>query len=193
VCGSPCREITRGRETRWNNLTGLDIVHTLTRDRDIRDKKLLVYTGASLTSDVEITGHPMVSMYLSSTASDGAVFAYLEDVAPDGHVYSITDGQVRLACRKIATTATPYEFPVPYRTFAKRDLELLAPGEIAEITFDLYPISYRVRAGHGICVSIAGADVDHFTRIPAAPAPAPTLTIHRDATHPSRLILPVMP
>jgi putative CocE/NonD family hydrolase len=182
-----------GQETRWNNLTLLDIVHTFTRDRDIRDKKLLVYTGAPVTSDVEITGHPVISLYLSSTASDGAVFAYLEDVAPDGHVYPITDGQLRLACRKIATTAPPYEFPAPYRTFAKRDLEPLTPGEIAEITFDLYPISYRVRAGHAIRVSIAGADVDHFTRIPAAPAPAPTITIHRDAAHPSRLILPVLP
>jgi predicted acyl esterase len=106
-------------------------------------------------------------------------------------VYPITDGQLRLACRKIATTPPPYEFPAPYRTFAKRDLEPLTPGEIAEIAFDLYPISYRVRAGHALRVSIAGADVDHFARIPAAPAPAPTLTIHRDAAHPSRLILPL--
>jgi X-Pro dipeptidyl-peptidase C-terminal non-catalytic domain len=61
-------------------------VHSITRDRRERDEKLLVYTGAPLASDLEVTGHPMVTLELSSTESDGAVFVYLVDVTPNGDV-----------------------------------------------------------------------------------------------------------
>jgi predicted acyl esterase len=55
-------------------------------DRSGEDRKLLVYTGAPLATNVEILGSPVVVLEVASTATDGTFFAYLEDVAPDGHV-----------------------------------------------------------------------------------------------------------
>jgi putative CocE/NonD family hydrolase len=151
---------------------------------------LLVYTSAPLQSDLEITGHPMVTLELSSTEADGAVFVYLEDVAPSGDVYYVTDGQLRLLTRRVGTAPPPYVFPAPYRTFETSDTASMQPGKVEAITLDLYPISYLIRSGHSIRVSIAGADVDQFVQISKR---APALTIARDAVRSSRIVLPVMP
>jgi putative CocE/NonD family hydrolase len=179
-----------GQNTRWNNLTALDVAHFITRDRAERDTKLLVYTGDPLADDLEVTGHPMITVHLSSDQPDGALFAYLEDVDVDGSVHYVTEGVLRIIDRKISPEKAPYVFPMPFRTFAKGDAMPLEPGEIAPIAFDLYPISYLFRRGHRVRVALAGADRDHFAQISATP---PTWQVHRDTAHPSAIELPVMP
>ncbi|RZL94760.1 MAG: CocE/NonD family hydrolase [Variovorax sp.] len=44
----------------------------------------LSFVTAPFEQDVQLTGHPVVSIWLSSTATDGDLFAYLEEVHPDG-------------------------------------------------------------------------------------------------------------
>ncbi|MGE5677757.1 MAG: CocE/NonD family hydrolase, partial [Pseudomonadota bacterium] len=69
---------TTGESNRWRtNLGGGRIAYP---DRAEEDKKLLVYTSEALTEDVEITGVPVVTLNLYSTAEDGAFYVYLEDV-----------------------------------------------------------------------------------------------------------------
>jgi predicted acyl esterase len=61
---------------------------------------------------------------------------------------------------------------------------------VERFTFDMLPLSYLFKRGHRIRIAIAGADADHFVRIPDR---TPTLTIYRDPTRPSRVTLPIMP
>ena len=72
-----------------------------------------------------------------------------------------------------------YVAPVPYHSFNRGDAEPLVPGEMATLTFDLLPVSYRIPAGHRLRLALAGADRDHFAQLPADP---PTLRFHR-VTH----------
>lgn len=59
---------------------------------------------------MELAGWPIVVLQMSAATSDPAVFAYLEDVAPDGTVTYITEGQLRAMNRKIADQdALPYD------------------------------------------------------------------------------------
>ena len=44
--------------------------------------KGLAYTTAPLTSDLELTGHPVVHLWISSTATDGDFIVDLEDIDP---------------------------------------------------------------------------------------------------------------
>jgi len=46
---------------------------------------------------------PAISLQIASTSSDGQFFAYLEDVAPDGRVTYITEGQLRALHRRIGS------------------------------------------------------------------------------------------
>jgi putative CocE/NonD family hydrolase len=78
-----------GEDSRWHTPLGGDVIYP---DRREEDQKLLTYTSGPLTADLQITGNPVVNLYVSSTATDGAFFVYLEDVAPDGTVTYITEG-----------------------------------------------------------------------------------------------------
>ena len=77
----------------------------------------------------------------------------------------------------------------PYHSFKRKDGSPLAPGETAEITFELMPVSVIVRAGHRLRIAIAGADADTFRRIPEEGAP--TIMVYRSVTHPSHIALPI--
>ncbi|MBW2370349.1 MAG: hypothetical protein JRH15_20960 [Deltaproteobacteria bacterium] len=104
--------------------------------------------------------------------------------------YWRAEGQFRAIHRKISTEPPPYTMFGPYHTFKRADALPLVPGEVAEIAFDLFPISVRFRKGQRIRVAIAGADKDVFKPIPGCEAPI--ITIERNARHASFIDLPVV-
>ena len=158
-------------------------------DRRKADAKLLVYTSAPLERDTEVTGHPSVTLFVSSTAPDGQFFVYLEDVDEHGRVLAITDGQLRAIHRKLSGSPALYRDVVPYRSFTRADAMPLAPGEIAELVFDLLPTSYLFRHGHSLRIALAGADVDHFAPLFDDP---PVVQVYRGGAHASRIDLPLI-
>jgi hypothetical protein len=177
---------TSGPGSRWGLIVGTGIRRGYADQRD-RDRRLLTYTTQPLQQDLEVTGHPIVRLFLSANANDGAVFAYLEDVRPNGEVRYVTEGQLRLLHRKLGTS--PFEDdPVPFRSYRRADGRPLVPGEITEVVFDLLPTSFLFRAGHRVRLAIAGVDAGFFD----APLPVSPLIyeVHRDQPHPSRLDLP---
>lgn len=146
-------------------------------DRRRFDAARLAYTGEPLTRDVEITGHPVIQLNVTSTREDGAFFVYLEGVKPDGESYYLTEGQLRALHRKV-WTESPFRALGPQHSFLKRDAQPLIPGEPAIVTFTLHPISARVPAGHRLRVALAGSDSPNFASVPADGAP-PHLKFHR--------------
>ena len=178
---------TTGAHTRWHTqLGGADVVYP---DRAAEDRKLLAYTSEPLTTDVEITGVPVVWLRVASTHDDGAFFAYLEDVAPDGRVTYVTEGMLRARHRALSTAEPPYRIFGPVHSFTKQDAAPLVPGEVAEIPFELFATSVRLKAGHRIRLAFGGADRAMFAMYP--PKAAPTWTVHRGAASPSWILLPM--
>lgn len=185
-------QATSGRGARWQSY-----VNSVEQDpigypeRNAQDRLLQTYTSPPLTEPMEIVGHASVTLHLDANGPDGYVFAYLEDVAPDGRVRYITEGELRLIHRKLSSEPAPYLSPVPHRTFARRDAAPMVPGVNAQIAFDLIPVAFQVRRGHRLRLSIGAADRDNFG---PPPADAATLyRIHRDAAAPSRVTVPVVP
>jgi len=151
------------------------------------DCKALTYTTTVLTEDVEIAGHPVVHLWIECLVDDLDVFAYLEEVEPDGRSTYITDGCLRASHRRL--TDPPYKnMGLPYhRSFAK-DKEPL-PEQPCEITFDMYPTANLFEAGHRMRLSITCADCDNC-QTPEV-APVPEVTVYRDSRRPSRIMIPV--
>lgn len=158
-------------------------------DRREQDRRLLVYQTGSLERDTEVTGHPVLTLHVATTAADGQFFAYLEDVDEKGRVGLVTEGQLRAIHRKLSDEKPPYVIFTPYRTFKRKDAMPMVPGEVGEIVFDLLPTSYLFKKGHSIRLALAGADSSHFALPTGDP---PTWTVHRTTTHPSRVVLPVV-
>ena len=116
----------------------------------------------------------------------------LEDVAPDGRVTYVTEGQLRGVMRRVTDEPQLYKKPGPHRTELRTDAMPLVPGEVAEITFELWATSVLIKQGHRIRVAVSGADKDTFLRYPIS-GETPTLTIERNRHHTSRIQLPMKP
>jgi hypothetical protein len=181
-------EATTGTQNRWyTQMGGSDVVYP---DRAEADARLLSYTTAPLDRDVEVTGNPIVTLRLATTATDGSFIAYLEDVAPDGTVTYVTEGQLRGLHRKVSADPPPYRILVPYHSFLRKDGAPMVPGQVTTLQFGLIPTSVVFRKGHRIRLALSGADKDTFKRIPETGGAA--WTVHHSATHPSYVELPVV-
>ncbi|MCX6053458.1 MAG: CocE/NonD family hydrolase [Chloroflexi bacterium] len=153
-----------GQQNRWwTELGGGPVIYP---DREEQDQKLLVYESSPLEADLEITGYPVVDLFIASSREDGAFFVYLEAVDDLGNVTYLTEGMLRALHRKVSGETPPYQVFGPYHSYKRADGKLLTPGEVAELSFSLFPTSVRVSKGHKIRVSIAGADASSFDRVP---------------------------
>ena len=180
-------EITSGKGNRWHTHYAQKMYY---KDRKKVDEKLLIYDSDPLNEDVEITGHPIATLYLSTTHEDGAIIAYLEDIDEEGTVYNITEGEFRFIHRKISTEEPPYKIMVPYHSFKREDSQPMVPGEITEIKFGFLPTSVLIKKGHRIRISLAGADKHTFSRYPSEGNP--TLRIQHNKRNPSFIELPLI-
>jgi uncharacterized protein len=145
------------------------------------------YASEPLEKDLRITGHPVVELWVASTAPDGDFIATLQDVAPNGSITSYNmHGRLRASLRK--EEPAPYNnLGLPWHPFRQADVTPLVPGEPTLLRFDLLPISYVFKAGHRIQVTLSFADT-----ITPRVNPTPTVSIYHDATHPSAITLPVI-
>ncbi len=181
--------------------------------RTEKDTQCLCYTSPPMDRDTEVTGHPIVHLWVSSTASHGDFFVYLEDVDAEGQAILVTEGQLRagFAALRDNDEIIPAGGPkievvpeLPWHGYKKAQYVdgILAGDKIVELVIDFHPTAWVFRTGHRVRVSIACADFPTFrlhpklcpNNKPTDPAnQSATITVHRDASHPSRVALPVIP
>jgi len=180
-------EATTGKTNRWH--TQLTAAPVLYPDRIEQDKKLLVYQTQPLKSDTEITGHPEARLFVACNREDSNFIIYLEDVAPDGTVYCITEGCLRARHRKVSEP--PYAHPGIWHSCRTKDTEPMIPEEVTELRIGFIPTSVLFKKGHRIRLAIAGADKDTF--IPLDDIDGTVWLVQRNRQYPSCLKLPIIP
>ncbi|MFB0610708.1 CocE/NonD family hydrolase [Aurantiacibacter poecillastricola] len=131
------------------------------------------FATAPLAEDTEVTGHPILELVLSSDLPEADVFAYLEDVAPDGTSLLVTEGQLRanyhglrpisqMVSGEASSIAVRPDLPWQGFDASDYDAQPLADGQRLRLVFDLMPTSWVFRRGHRIRLSLAGADYPSF-------------------------------
>jgi len=176
-----------GTQTRYERLAAVD-TRTYYPDWGARVAALLSYDLPPLAHDAEISGHPVVTLWLAADQGDAALFVYLSEVEADGTVRYITEGVLRALHRAEAPPPRLEQRPWPYHPFTRAAAAPLVPGEPARLRFALLPTSWRLEAGSRLRLSIAGADADHYVLVPHGRPPL--LTIHRGGHHASLIELP---
>jgi uncharacterized protein len=147
------------------------------------------FETSPLIADTEVTGDAIADVRISSSAGDGNIFVYLEDVAPDGKVTQVTDARLKASLRKVSKPK--YEnYGLPYHRSHREDAQPLKPGEPAQLVFAFLPVSHVFKAGHRIRISVAGSDYRERDRTPVSPAPV--VTIYNTPLNPSYVSLPVI-
>jgi uncharacterized protein len=145
---------------------------------------VLVYSIGPLPGNLEVTGPVTAHLFVKSSAVDTDFTAKLVDVGPDGFAQDLTEGILRMRYR-----ASP------------QHASLMNPGQIYEISLDLWATSNIFLRGHSLRLEISSSNFPRFDRNLntgeeikfAHTSVAATNTILHDAQHPSALMLPVMP
>jgi len=183
-------QATTGDRNRWWELSGALHQTVEYHDREAAAQHLLVYYTPPLERDLEIAGSVVISVYLSCSEPDAALFAYLEDVDPSGRVVYLTEGQLRLVHRRLSANDGPYLCDGPYHSFRLEDSQPMPPGETEYVSFSLLPISAWISCGHRLRLGFAGHDQGTFLRYPAEGTPV--LAFKRGQEYPSHIQLPVL-
>ena len=177
-------------------------------ERTAQDKKCLVYDSSPLATDIEVTGHPVVDLWVSSNRSDGDFYVYLTDVDEKGKSLYVSEGQLRAGWHKLYPAEEQVKGVVkvlpelPWHGYTKVNYQKspLAGGKIINLRFDLMPVAWVFKKGHRIRIAIAGADYPDFELNPVlspendpAKSLAATIRVYRSVKYPSRIELPIIP
>ena len=145
---------------------------------------ILTYTGSPLIEDVEVAGPLTVVLSVSSNCTDTDFTAKLIDVYPAGNLTLVADGIIRARYRD--SMATP---------------ELMEPGTVYTITFDIGNVGHLFKAGDSIRVDISSSNFPKYDRnlntggvlYKESTWTVAENTIYHGADNPSYIMLPVVP
>ena len=152
------------------------------------DAKALTYTTLPLDGAIEVTGHPIVHIWLSTSAPDLDVFVYLEEVDGNGNSTYITQGELRASHR--ALDQAPFDnFGLPWPNHFQSELLPIPAGEPDALVFDLLPTAWRFNPGSRMRITVAFADAGNFDT--PILNPAPTVQLLRESNYPSYIELPI--
>ena len=182
------RNTTSGKTSRWKSQVNIEKKRIEYKYLKELDSNCLCFDSMFLKKDLEITGHPLVTLYIQASESDFQLFVYLEEIEKNGTINYITEGIFRIIHRKISEDPSPYFISTPYHSFKQKDAMPLSIGEAAPITFEMFPISYLLKKDSKIRLAIAGTDVDNFEVYPQKEV---EVNIFASKTNASYIKLPV--
>lgn len=176
-----------GTHTRYERLAAHD-TRDYYGDWQGREAALLCYRSAPLDAPEELTGHPVLTLWLAVSEPDAALHAYLSEEEPDGTVGYVTEGVLRALHRKVSDCPPCYRATWPYHTHDRADAAPLVPGRVERMVLALLPTSWMFAKGSRIRLAIGGADIDHYGQVPHGRPPL--FTVQRGE---SFLDLPLRP
>jgi len=154
------------------------------RQNDVEGREdVLTFTTEPLPEPIEVTGHPEIRIFLSSSAVDTDLSIRLTDVYPDGSSYLMAEGMLR----------------VRYRD-SRVKFKLLEPGKAYEIEFESWPTSIVFNRGHRIRVAVTSSNYPRFDLNPGTGTPWESIEksvkqvnqIFCSAQQASHVVLPVV-
>lgn len=160
-------------------------------DQNVIEKRddILVYKSDILEQYLEVTGTPIVELWVTTDVVDTDFVARLVDVHPDGTARLITDGIIRARYRDnpddLTHQAAPLESGKPYL-----------------LRIELLPTSNLFKAGHRLQLDVTSSCFPRWARNlniwdewggTLADAKVAHQQVLHDEAHPSRVLLPIIP
>jgi len=161
--------------------------------RELNAGKAVAYATDPLAATLVMAGSGSVDLWIGSTAKDVDLQVTLSEIRPDGQETYVQSGWLRASHRKLDEQASTELRPV--QTHLQADAADLPAGERVLARVELFPFAHVFRAGSRLRLSVEapGADRPLWKFDALAASGQVTNTIERSATHPSRVVLPVVP
>jgi putative CocE/NonD family hydrolase len=154
-------------------------------------RDVLVFRTAPLEADMEVTGTVQVQLWVASTAPDTDFTAKLIDEIPPNPDYplgfDLNIGDSIMRAR--------------YREGLDHQAPPLQPGQPARVAITLYPTANVFKKGHRIRLDVSSSNYPRFDVNPNTGDPLGEYrrmvtadnAVYHDATHPSLVVLPIIP
>ena len=179
-----------GKPSRWSNTYGDGGSDFAYGDMSANDLKGLTYTSMVLPKTFELTGSPVVHLWVRANVKELDFFVYLEEIDPQGRSHYVTEGMLR-SSHRAASDDPPYEtFGLPWHRGAEADLAPFESGEPTELVFAMYPTSNYFDAQNRVRVTVTCADRDNHETPELDPPPQ--VLVYRSTEYPSRVIFPIV-
>jgi putative CocE/NonD family hydrolase len=152
----------------------------------------LSFTTEPLAAEHELIGFTVVHLRVASDRPEPLLFAYLEQLAPDGSAEVIAFGRLAAAYRRTGTA--PYDtLGLPWHTGTQSDHAPLVPGREVELSFALTPTSRVIDAGARLRLVVTGADPRQRNLEEIRLDPPPLTSLVLGGRTGSRVELPLRP
>jgi len=152
--------------------------------------KGLSFAGPVLAEAQRMVGFPVVHLRVASDRPEPLLFAYLEQVNPDGSATVLAFGRQAAAMRK--TGRAPYDtLGLPWMTGLAADFAPLSPGKAVEVDFPLTAVSRVVPAGTRLRLVITGADPRQRNLAQLKLDPPPSIAVETGGATGSWIDLPL--
>jgi uncharacterized protein len=144
---------------------------------------VLLFSTDELKEPIEVTGRITAKLFVSSDCPDTDFTVKLCDVYPDGRSMLVTDGILRARYHKSIEKES-----------------LLEPGQVYELSVDLWSTSLVFNKGHRIRVAVSSSNSPRFEANPNTGSPfrandkirVAKNTLHLSLKYPSGIVLPVV-
>ena len=149
------------------------------------------YITAPLTADTVIAGSGSVDLWVQSSSPDTDLEVTVSEVRPDGQEIYVQSGWLRASHRALDTSASTDLRPA--HTDLKADAADLPAGTFTPVRVELFPFAHPFRAGSRLRLTVHAPGNDRAVWEFETISKGETVQIAADATHPSKIVLAVVP
>jgi predicted acyl esterase len=152
----------------------------------------LKYYSPPLVENTEIVGPVTLNLYSSCRGVDMYLFASLWDADPEGKETCLTRGWLKASHRELDKIKSKPWLPV----HTHENPQNLIPGQVYQLSINLWPTANLFKAGHKIMLKISSADeppedLYQVKQEHLCSHRPNTITVYHNAQYPSSLLLPI--
>jgi predicted acyl esterase len=152
----------------------------------------LKYYSAPMVENMEVVGPIILNLYASCRGTDMILRASIWDVDPEGKEAILSNGWLRASHRELDNKKSKPWLPVHTHT----NPQPLVPGQVYQLSLDIWPVTNLFKVGHKIMLKISSADDPPETLYQVGQShlvsqTSNTVTIYHNARYPSHLLIPI--
>ena len=119
--------------------------------KPLESGKAVAFVSDALTEDMPVLGTGSVDLFLKSNVDDADLEVNVSEVRPDGQEMYVQSGWLRASHRGLAAESTEVW---PEHTFREKDLEMLVPGQWAQVRVGIAGMTHVFRKGSRLRISV---------------------------------------
>jgi len=152
----------------------------------------LRFTSAPFAQPRTLVGAPIARLNVRSDRKDAFLWVYLEDVAPDGSAFVVSQGRLAASHRKESNA--PFDtLGLPWHSGREADVAPIRPGQRVSVSIPMLPAARVIKAGHRLRFVVTGADPRQRNLPDIRESPPPVLTLDQGGDDAARIELPWAP